>query len=128
MAARSEARDDRIEIRTTKEEKRLRTECREILDRMSLGHLADRPAFGLPFGTLKRLEFARGQLGEGLVGRREHGDRALRGQRVLQAGLGGRVGALAWQLDASHLDSHGHPMTFATNPSRYTGSAAATAS
>ena len=45
----------------------------------------------------------------------------------LEAGLGGRVGALAWQLDASHLDSHGHPMSFAANPSRYTGSAAATA-
>ena len=41
------------------EERRLRTKCREILDRLSLGHLADRPAIGLPFGTLKRLEFAR---------------------------------------------------------------------
>ena len=30
----------------------------EILDRM-VGHLADLPAAGLPFGTLKRLEFAR---------------------------------------------------------------------
>ena len=42
-----------------REEKRLRQECRSILDRLSLGHLADRPAVGLPFGTLKRLEFAR---------------------------------------------------------------------
>ena len=41
------------------EEKRLRAECRAILERLSLGHLADRPAVGLPFGTLKRLEFAR---------------------------------------------------------------------
>jgi branched-chain amino acid transport system ATP-binding protein len=41
------------------EEKRLRRDCRSILDRLSLGHLADRPAVGLPFGTLKRLEFAR---------------------------------------------------------------------
>jgi branched-chain amino acid transport system ATP-binding protein len=42
-----------------REEKRLRDTCREILERLSLGHLADRPAVGLPFGTLKRLEFAR---------------------------------------------------------------------
>jgi branched-chain amino acid transport system ATP-binding protein len=41
------------------EEKRLRRDCRAILERLSLGHLADRPAVGLPFGTLKRLEFAR---------------------------------------------------------------------
>jgi len=42
-----------------REEKRLRAESRSILDRLALGHLADRPAVGLPFGTLKRLEFAR---------------------------------------------------------------------
>jgi branched-chain amino acid transport system ATP-binding protein len=41
------------------EERRMRTTCREILERLGLGHLADRPAVGLPFGTLKRLEFAR---------------------------------------------------------------------
>ena len=48
-----------LRLGAAKEEKRLRADCREILERMSLGHLADRPAFGLPFGTLKRLEFAR---------------------------------------------------------------------
>ncbi len=31
----------------------------EILDRLELGHLAHRPAAGLPFGTLKRIELAR---------------------------------------------------------------------
>ena len=36
-----------------------RADCREILERLDLGHLADRPAAGLPFGTLKRIEFAR---------------------------------------------------------------------
>ena len=41
------------------EEKRLKSECRSILDRLSLGDIADRPAVGFPFGTLKRLEFAR---------------------------------------------------------------------
>ncbi|MGI8710069.1 MAG: ABC transporter ATP-binding protein [Acidimicrobiales bacterium] len=48
-----------LRIGAGKEEKRLRAESRSILDRLALGHLADRPAVGLPFGTLKRLEFAR---------------------------------------------------------------------
>jgi len=48
-----------LRIGVGKEERRLREECRSILDRLSLGALADRPAVGLPFGTLKRLEFAR---------------------------------------------------------------------
>jgi branched-chain amino acid transport system ATP-binding protein len=48
-----------LRIGVGREEKRLRAECLEILERLSLGHLAHRPAVGLPFGTLKRLEFAR---------------------------------------------------------------------
>ena len=36
-----------------------RREARNILDRLSLGHLTDRPAVGLPYGTLKRIEIAR---------------------------------------------------------------------
>ena len=48
-----------LRIGVGKEERRLREECRAILDRLSLGHLAERPAVGLPFGTLKRIEFAR---------------------------------------------------------------------
>ncbi len=48
-----------LRIGVGREEKAARSECRSILERLSLGHLADRPAVGLPFGTLKRLEFAR---------------------------------------------------------------------
>ena len=48
-----------LRIGVGREERRLRADCRAILDRLDLGHLADRPAVGLPFGTLKRLEFAR---------------------------------------------------------------------
>lgn len=48
-----------LRIGVGREEKRLRADCQSILDRLSLGDLADRPAVGLPFGTLKRLEFAR---------------------------------------------------------------------
>lgn len=39
--------------------KKRRTEARSILERLSLEHLADRPAVGLPYGTLKRIEIAR---------------------------------------------------------------------
>jgi branched-chain amino acid transport system ATP-binding protein len=36
-----------------------RREALRILDRLSLGEFADRPAVGLPYGTLKRVEIAR---------------------------------------------------------------------
>ncbi len=41
------------------EERTLRDQARDILEQLDLGHLAGRPAAGLPFGTLKRIEFAR---------------------------------------------------------------------
>jgi branched-chain amino acid transport system ATP-binding protein len=41
------------------EERRLRAEARELLDLLDLHHVADRPAAGLPYGTLKRIELAR---------------------------------------------------------------------
>jgi branched-chain amino acid transport system ATP-binding protein len=36
-----------------------RDHAREILARLALGHLVDHPAYGLPYGTLKRIEIAR---------------------------------------------------------------------
>jgi branched-chain amino acid transport system ATP-binding protein len=36
-----------------------RADALRILERLSLAHLADRPAAGLPYGTLKRVEIAR---------------------------------------------------------------------
>lgn len=42
-----------------REERRSRQEAAELLDRLDLGHLALRPAAGLPYGTLKRIELAR---------------------------------------------------------------------
>ncbi len=41
------------------EEKRLEAEAMEILERLSLAQFAKLPCGGLPFGTLKRIEFAR---------------------------------------------------------------------
>jgi branched-chain amino acid transport system ATP-binding protein len=41
------------------EERRLRREGIDLLERLSLAHLAHRPTAGLPFGTLKRIELAR---------------------------------------------------------------------
>ncbi len=40
-------------------ERRLRSESAELLERLSLAHLAERPAADLPYGTLKRIEIAR---------------------------------------------------------------------
>ncbi|MCU1353449.1 MAG: livG [Acidimicrobiales bacterium] len=41
------------------EERRMRAEARAILGRLGLADLAERPAAGLPYGTLKRIEVAR---------------------------------------------------------------------
>jgi branched-chain amino acid transport system ATP-binding protein len=49
-----------LRIGVGKEERRLRGECMGILERLGLADLAGRPAVGLPFGTLKRIELARG--------------------------------------------------------------------
>ena len=48
-----------LRIGTHKYEAELREEAGELLRRLHLDHLAFRPAVGLPFGTLKRLEIAR---------------------------------------------------------------------
>jgi branched-chain amino acid transport system ATP-binding protein len=46
------------------EERRLAHRASEILERLQLHHLADRPCAGLPFGTLKRIELARAMAGD----------------------------------------------------------------
>ncbi len=48
-----------LRIGVRNEEKRLESEAFSILARLGLAPLAYRPAMGLPFGTLKRLEIAR---------------------------------------------------------------------
>lgn len=42
-----------------REDRAMRRRCLELLERLGLADLAERPAAGLPFGTLKRIEFAR---------------------------------------------------------------------
>ena len=42
-----------------REEREVREQAEEALERLQLGHVADRPAGGLPYGTLKRIELAR---------------------------------------------------------------------
>jgi branched-chain amino acid transport system ATP-binding protein len=44
---------------TRAEERALRAEAVEVLGRLELAEVADHPAAGLPFGTLKRIELAR---------------------------------------------------------------------
>jgi branched-chain amino acid transport system ATP-binding protein len=48
-----------LRIGTRREERRLATRAYEILDDLDLASVAFRPAAGLPFGTLKRIELAR---------------------------------------------------------------------
>jgi branched-chain amino acid transport system ATP-binding protein len=48
-----------LRIGVAGEERAVRARCLDLLGRLDLGHLAHRPVAGLPFGTLKRIEFAR---------------------------------------------------------------------
>ena len=48
-----------LRIGTARPERELRDEAGDLLRSLRLDHLAFRPAAGLPFGTLKRLEIAR---------------------------------------------------------------------
>jgi branched-chain amino acid transport system ATP-binding protein len=48
-----------LRLGAAREERRLRARCLDLLDRLDLAGLAHRPVAGLPFGTLKRIEFAR---------------------------------------------------------------------
>ncbi|MET7773589.1 ABC transporter ATP-binding protein [Nocardia sp. NPDC005366] len=45
--------------RVRREERRLRTEVDALIERLDLADVAEHPASGLPFGTLKRIELAR---------------------------------------------------------------------
>jgi branched-chain amino acid transport system ATP-binding protein len=48
-----------LHLGVAREERTVRSRCLALLDRLGLAHLAHRPVAGLPFGTLKRIEFAR---------------------------------------------------------------------
>jgi len=48
-----------LRLGAASEERSLRGRCLELLARLDLADLAHRPVAGLPFGTLKRIEFAR---------------------------------------------------------------------
>lgn len=48
-----------LRIGAAKENREIRNWSGDLLNQLGLGHLAFRPAVGLPFGTLKRLEIAR---------------------------------------------------------------------
>ena len=48
-----------LRIGAAREERNLRSRCLDLLERLDLAPLAHRPVAGLPFGTTKRIEFAR---------------------------------------------------------------------
>jgi len=51
-------------VGAAREEEAQRRQGIELLERLDLGHLAHRSVAGLPFGTLKRIELARGLAAE----------------------------------------------------------------
>ncbi|MGH9288646.1 MAG: ABC transporter ATP-binding protein [Acidimicrobiales bacterium] len=53
-----------LRMGAAREEEAQRRRGIELLERLDLGHLAHRPVAGLPFGTLKRIELARGLAAE----------------------------------------------------------------
>lgn len=52
-----------LKLPVLKRERAIRAEAMAILERLGLGAIADYPAAGLPFGTLKRIEVARALAG-----------------------------------------------------------------
>ena len=46
------------------QERELEARAMDVLERLSLAPLARRPCVGLPYGTLKRIEFARALVGQ----------------------------------------------------------------
>jgi branched-chain amino acid transport system ATP-binding protein len=48
-----------LRLGAAREERDLRQRCLDLLARLDMTDLAHRPVAGLPFGTLKRIEFAR---------------------------------------------------------------------
>jgi branched-chain amino acid transport system ATP-binding protein len=56
-----------LRLGAAKEERALRDRCLDLLTRLDLAPLAHRPVAGLPFGTLKRIEFARALATEPLL-------------------------------------------------------------
>jgi branched-chain amino acid transport system ATP-binding protein len=48
-----------LRIGAAREERSVRRRCLDLLERLDLANIAHRPVAGLPFGTLKRIEFAR---------------------------------------------------------------------
>jgi branched-chain amino acid transport system ATP-binding protein len=53
-----------LRVTQISEEHRIAQRAQEILERLNLHHLSAHPCSGLPFGTLKRIEFARALAGE----------------------------------------------------------------
>lgn len=52
-----------LHLGVRREERRMRSECLELLERLDLAQLAGRRCAGLPYGTMKRIEIARALAG-----------------------------------------------------------------
>ena len=79
----------------------LRGEALELLDYLRLGELADRPAAGLPFGTLKRIELARALAAKPKLLLLDEPAGGLNHEEVAE--LGGLIGRLRGDFDLTIL-------------------------
>ena len=90
-----------LRIGVGKEERETRDTCRDLLERLDLGRFADRPAAGLPFGTLKRIEFARALASQPRLLMLDEPANGLTHGEVDE--LGGTIGAIRDQFDLTIL-------------------------
>ena len=90
-----------LRIGVGKEEHELRSRCLELLARLDLVHLAHRPVVGLPFGTLKRIEFARALASQPRLLMLDEPANGLTHGEVDE--LGGTIGAIRDQFDLTIL-------------------------
>ncbi len=89
-----------------REERALRRRADEVLERLGLAHLAARPASGLPYGTLKRIELARALGGAPRLLLLDEPASGLSHAEVDE--LAGTIGALqaAWGLAVLLVEHH----------------------
>jgi branched-chain amino acid transport system ATP-binding protein len=90
-----------LRLGAAREERRLRERCLGLLERLDLATLAHRPVAGLPFGTLKRIEFARALATEPRLLMLDEPANGLTHSEVDE--LGGTIRAIRDQFDLTIL-------------------------